>query len=979
MEHILNLDEVKLLFREEGDILPRVQQLVAQHPQLVAESEVLNLVRMAINRHDIALLTWLLGYCSVDDGYSVYVSIFYRMYPDDVLDSALLDAVIQAGVKIVLRDDPLPITALSIAIKEVFRQDDLESFKKLVKVGFSPAEFEQLKRFSMFHSAIHEPRDGCRIAQYLLELGCSVNGFDSTGYDSPLLAALERSHFDLASNMLDKGADKAHIRYLPIEMANWPEIPEGLRDRLLAGCDLSEQPSGNFSAIINAVYKSNERYVRYLVAHGVDIDAETDNGTPLIFAITEKNKMMIECLLALGASVSKQGANKRSAIDVARATPGMKKICTAMEKRQSPEAKSLVKPTRSRRSKTLEKGEPWVVAANAFLQTQSAEAFAAWEQLFIMGAQNDGATPSNKWLKDANALLDIIGDEAFQLFLTTILPLLKEQRLTRVTDPDYMYGDGMHVISKQNTNVLKGLLWLASRYENYEFCQLLRNVAAEMYKKVYRIGMRNAKLANAAVTSLAMMSGEQGVEHIALLRAATRHEPTLVHINRIFDKLAVARNMSPDELAAQTVPDYGLTSVGEYIELLDPIQARLTLQAVGQCKMELLIDGVPQATLPATMKSAYLPERKALKELAAEIALASSAHCHRLEQAYLTQTRTSFGTWRNKYLNHFLMGFMCRRLIWRVTEGETISDVIFASGKLVDVAGSAKEFGAQALVELWHPSKATPEQVLAWREYLTSQQITQPFKQAHREVYLLTDAERATETHSLRFANHILNQSQFHALASQRGWAQRRGGMWDGGNENSATKKLPSLGLSVCFTANGVEQHDISLTGIYNCVATGEVSFSGEGVVRLADIDPLVFSEIMRDVDLFVSVCSISNDPNWAIRTDEYWQEFSFGELNEMAKTRKSVLQSLLPKLAIADRVSIDGNYVIVQGVLTTYKIHIGSANILMAPNHSYLCIVADKNDPQILLPFDGDILLSMILSKVMLLINDNKIRVSGF
>ncbi|WP_372352851.1 DUF4132 domain-containing protein [Streptomyces sp. KL116D] len=60
--------------------------------------------------------------------------------------------------------------------------------------------------------------------------------------------------------------------------------------------------------------------------------------------------------------------------------------------------------------------------------------------------------------------------------------------------------------------------------------------------------------------------------------------------------------------------------------------------------------------------------------------------------------------------------------------------------------------------------------MVAWRDWLERHAITQPFKQAHREVYLLTDAERTTGTYSNRFAAHIVRQHQFHSLAAVRGW-----------------------------------------------------------------------------------------------------------------------------------------------------------------------------------------------------------------
>ena len=66
-----------------------------------------------------------------------------------------------------------------------------------------------------------------------------------------------------------------------------------------------------------------------------------------------------------------------------------------------------------------------------------------------------------------------------------------------------------------------------------------------------------------------------------------------------------------------------------------------------------------------------------------------------------------------------------------------------------------------------------------------------------------------------------------------------------------------------------------------------------------------------------------------------------------------------------------------VKGKLRTYKIHIGSTNILMEPNDQYLCIIPEgKQDmtKKVYLPFEGDRGLSIILSKAFLLAKDHKI-----
>jgi len=113
---------------------------------------------------------------------------------------------------------------------------------------------------------------------------------------------------------------------------------------------------------------------------------------------------------------------------------------------------------------------------------------------------------------------------------------------------------------------------------------------------------------------------------------------------------------------------------------------------------------------------------------------------------------------------------------------------------------------------------------------------------------------------------------------------------------------------------------------------------------------------------------------------------YSFGDLTESAKTRKAVLERLIPRLKIAPRCDLTDKFLRVRGDVRTYKIHLGSGNILMEPNDQYLCIVPARGgatatpaggggaDGKIFLPFEGDTTLSVILSKAFLLSEDASI-----
>src|SRR5207248_11579888 len=87
--------------------------------------------------------------------------------------------------------------------------------------------------------------------------------------------------------------------------------------------------------------------------------------------------------------------------------------------------------------------------------------------------------------------------------------------------------------------------------------------------------------------------------------------------------------------------------------------------------------------------------------------------------------------------------------------------------------GKPVSLKGETSVSLWHPIGQALDDILSWRDWLERREVVQPFKQAHREVYLLTDAERRTGTYSNRFAAHILRQHQFNALCAARGWKNK--------------------------------------------------------------------------------------------------------------------------------------------------------------------------------------------------------------
>ncbi|HTD85139.1 MAG TPA: DUF4132 domain-containing protein, partial [Candidatus Binatia bacterium] len=411
--------------------------------------------------------------------------------------------------------------------------------------------------------------------------------------------------------------------------------------------------------------------------------------------------------------------------------------------------------------------------------------------------------------------------------------------------------------------------------------------------------------------------------------------------------------------------------------------------------------GPPQRSVPIKIKTTYPEELKELEASAADIEKTLPEQRDRIDTLFRQERSWPIKVWRERYLDHPVVGTLARRILWEFTMGDYTTAGIWHEGHLLDIERKRIALdNTGATVRLWNPIGKHKGDIAAWREWLEAQQIQQPFKQAHREIYSLTDGERQTGTYSTRFAGHVLKQHQFHALCVARGWRHQLRRMVEGEAEFPAPSLLlPQWGLRVELRVDGIgcdygaDGADTNEEGVYLRVGTDQVRFyridppqdadaAAAGPVPLEEIPLLVFSEVMRDLELFIEGATIGNDPTWSHggpqgRHRQYWHAYAFGELNAAAATRKEVLQRLVPRLKIGNLCQFEERFLSVQGSWRTYKIHLASGNILMDPNDQYLCIVLQRNDAQnfpVALPFEGDRTLAAIISKAFLLANDTKI-----
>jgi hypothetical protein len=251
----------------------------------------------------------------------------------------------------------------------------------------------------------------------------------------------------------------------------------------------------------------------------------------------------------------------------------------------------------------------------------------------------------------------------------------------------------------------------------------------------------------------------------------------------------------------------------------------------------------------------------------------------------------------------------------------------------------------------------------------------------------------------------VLNQRPYHALAAVRGWRDPL--RLDVDDTFPATSRdLPAYGLRAEFWVHGAVEDPGPDGAAYPRLTTDQVRFyppdapphhcqaGGRDYVQqtapgqqpaaplpLTDVPLLVFSEVMRDLDLFVTTSTIANDPTWSDGGPtqphhQYWHACGLGPLSQIAATRRDLLAGILPRLPIATRCRLDDRYLLVRGDLHEYRVHLATSQALIGPHQRFLRLVLPpphRLPDNLYLPVEDE-MLALIVAKASLLADDTAI-----
>lgn len=631
-------------------------------------------------------------------------------------------------------------------------------------------------------------------------------------------------------------------------------------------------------------------------------------------------------------------------------------------------------------------GGPWSQGVIAEIGKLPDAERSAWTSLLSHCLAAQSTSPSKAWRRSSEQTVAIIGSDSF-----------REHALRWLDTASLPPAPAGQPIEDRDSDYLKGFVWLLAGSADEELCRIVADFGLACLRKIPNIGPVSARVGFACVNVLAEMPGLAPVSQLSRMRVKVKYAVGLNLIEKALNTAAERSGTSREDLEDMAVPTFGLDASGEHCVMLGECTALMKLPGTGENAVELVWKNAQSKAVkspPAEIRKSHAAQLKEFKRASADLQKMLVAQKLRIEQFFISERSIALDHWRKYFLQHPVMSSIARRLVWHFETGGDMVLGAWLNGEIVQWNNEpVSGLSVGTWVRLWHPLQSEAQTIFNWRCWLEDHGIVQPFKQAHREVYLLTPAEERTETYSNRFAAHVIRQHQFASLCRERGWQYRLMGVgFD--CHNVPTLQLPRWSMKAEFWVDvpgmdaGIDPRQttdqISGSGINLYLLTDQVRFYRNDVqAPLRDVPPILFSEVMRDVDLFVGVTSIGNDPGWADHGNTqyggYWHSFAFGDLSQSGETRRAILEKLLPQLKIASRCALDGKFLIIRGELHTYKIHLGSANVMMEPGSRYLCIVPARGNEgwqrgALYLPFEGDQTMAIILSKAFLLAADTKI-----
>lgn len=376
------------------------------------------------------------------------------------------------------------------------------------------------------------------------------------------------------------------------------------------------------------------------------------------------------------------------------------------------------------------------------------------------------------------------------------------------------------------------------------------------------------------------------------------------------------------------------------------ISLRITIKEKGKASVEAMKDGKILKSVPASLKKNSLSAQ--LRTICSEITQQYRRTRNMFENAM--ENGISFDVSELlEFLKNPAASPVVRRLVFKTDDktGFLTEDGLKSyDGKIYPLDKDEKIIPA-------HCSDLYKAGIWGeYQKYLYDTQTVQPFRQVFRELYTKT-AEESELRYTSRYDGYKVEGRKAAGCFSSRGWSCYHESIMEKVFYDS--RIMAEIRCSSYWYSNySSAEPDIKKISFYD--------FKKNEYMKICDVPDIVFSEVMRDADLAVSVAhTAQTDPETSLSTVEM---------------RRAVAEFTL-KLFKRDNVRFEKNHAFIKGKISEYSVHLGSGIVHISGGPQLLInTVKPSVKGKIFLPYeDENDRTAEIITKIILLTEDNKIK----
>ena len=281
------------------------------------------------------------------------------------------------------------------------------------------------------------------------------------------------------------------------------------------------------------------------------------------------------------------------------------------------------------------------------------------------------------------------------------------------------------------------------------------------------------------------------------------------------------------------------------------------------------------------------------------------------------------------------------------------ADKFYMLKKSAFVSIDHKEVNVKGNVQIAHPYHLYEAGVWrAWQHHAFTAKWKQPFKQLFRELYLVTEDEKQKSATN-RFEGYQVQPNKAITMLKSRGW---KTGYYEPLRKISYHYNTISV---IDFIYNFLTAAEVEAPTLQEVTFVERLTHKP---ILLSNVPAVHFSEVLRDIDLVVSVAHVGEvDPEASHSTTEM----------------RAVIIEQLANLLQVENVRVKLPHVLINGKLGNYSIHLGSGLVHQLGGVQIpVLAVPSQHRGRVFLPFvDEDPKTAEIAAKVLLFSDDENIK----